>query len=94
MNTRADRDDQVSNEPSGSGLSLRTEVIVGSILLAIGLFVVPAAVYTVGTKLLGPYGEHGASMSAFYGAFFADLAGGEPRTWMLALGPLVLISIV
>jgi hypothetical protein len=33
-------------------------------------------------------------MSTFYGAFFADLASGAPRTWMLALGPLLLISIV
>lgn len=78
---------------SAGGSRVRFELILGSIWLALGLFVVPALIYLVGSKLLGPYGEN-AGLSTFYGAFFADLASGAPRTWMLALGPLVLMSLV
>jgi len=88
MNTLA------NDTPTPPGSRLRTELIVGSILLAIGLFLVPPVVYLVGIKLLGPYGNNSAGLSTFYGAFFADLASGAPRTWILALGPLLLISLV
>jgi len=74
---------------------LRFELILGSVLLALGLFAVPAIVYWVGIKLLGPYGEGaGVSLSTFYADFFGDLASGTGRAWNLALGPLVLVSLV
>jgi hypothetical protein len=72
---------------------LRFELIFGSVLLAFGLFAVPAVVYLVGIKLLGPYGE-GAGLGTFYVNFFADLASGIGRAWNLALGPLVAVSLV
>jgi hypothetical protein len=72
---------------------LRFELIIGSVLLALGLFGVPAVVYLVGIKLLGPYGE-GAGLGTFYVNFFADLASGTGRAWSLALGPLVAVSLV
>jgi hypothetical protein len=93
MNTSA-QDNDSPGEPEDRGSRLRTELIIGSVWLAVGLFLVPAVVYLVGIKLLGPYGNNGAGMSTFYGAFFADLASGAPRTWILALGPLLMISIV
>ena len=75
------------------------ELILGSALLAFGLFVVPAGVYLVGQALLGPYGDTAASTAAaglgtFYGNFFGDLASFAGRAWTLALGPLVLVSWV
>ena len=74
---------------------LRFELILSSVLLALGLFAVPAIVYWVGIKLLGPYGEGaGAALSTFYADFFGDLASGTGRAWSLALGPLVLVSLV
>lgn len=89
MTTRTDED-----PPSpASNSRMRFELIFASAWLAVGLFVVPALVYWVGLTLLGPYGEQ-AGMAAFYGAFFADLASLTARTWMLALGPLLLISVV
>lgn len=72
---------------------LRFELIVGSVLLASGLFAVPAVVYLVGIKLLGPYGE-GTGLGAFYAEFFADLASGTARAWSLVLGPLLTVSAV
>jgi len=74
---------------------LRFELILGSVLLAVGLFAVPAVVFWVGIKLLGPYGEGaGAGLATFYADFFGDLAAGVGRAWSLALGPLVLISLL
>ena len=70
---------------------LRFELILGSALLAAGLFVLPAAIYYVGNALLGPYGDK-AGLGTFYADFFGDLASASGRAWMLALGPLVLIS--
>jgi hypothetical protein len=75
---------------------LRFELIFASVWLAVGLFLVPALVFWVGIALLGPYGESGrsAGLGSFYADFFADLATGEVRAWLLVLGPLVLMSLV
>ena len=74
---------------------LRLELILGSVLLALGLFAVPAIVYWVGIKLLGPYGDGAdVGLGTFYADFFGDLASGTGRAWSLALGPLVLVSLV
>lgn len=72
---------------------LRFELILGSVLLAIGFFAMPALVYWVGTALLGPYGD-AANLGIFYGDFFGDLASGSGRAWTLAVGPAVLISLL
>lgn len=85
-------DDTASaTDPAGS--RLRFELILGSALLAIGLFALPAAVFYVGSGLLGPYGEK-AGVGTFYADFFGDLASASGRAWALALGPLVLVSWV
>lgn len=72
---------------------LRFELIFASVGLAFGLFVLPALIYSVGSALLGPYGEK-AGLSTFYIDFFGDLADGTIRTWMIALGPLALVYLV
>jgi hypothetical protein len=74
---------------------LRFESILASLLLAFGLFVLPALVYWVGAALLGPYGtETSGTLADFYGDFFSDLASGSVRTWSLVVGPLVLVWLV
>lgn len=70
---------------------LRFELIFVSVGLIFGLFVMPALIYTVGTLLLGPYGEN-QGLGSFYGDFFRDLVTPAVRAWILALGPLVLVS--
>jgi hypothetical protein len=72
---------------------VRFEIVLASILLAFGLFVLPAMIYWVGILLLGPYGE-GSGLGRFYADFFGDLVAPSARTWALALGPLVLISLL
>lgn len=74
---------------------MRFELIFGSVWLGLGFFILPALIFWVGLALLGPYGEgQGAGMGTFYGNFFGDLAEGEVRAWALALGPLVLVSVI
>jgi len=72
---------------------IRFEVIFASIWLAIGLVVLPAAIFAVGGALLGPYGDNGG-LGRFYGDFFGDLAEPSVRAWALVLGPLALISVL
>jgi hypothetical protein len=72
---------------------LRFEIIFASALLAFGLFALPALIYWVGGTLLGPYGDNG-SLSRFYVDFFGDLAEPSARAWLLAVGPVLLISVV
>src|ERR1044072_2244977 len=72
---------------------IRFELIFTAVWLLIGLIVLPAAIFSVGGSLLGPYGDNGG-LGRFYGDFFGDLAEPSVRAWALALGPLVLISIL
>lgn len=59
-----------------------------------GLTVLPALVYLVGTRLFGAYKGSGTGLGAFYTDFAHDLAKGELSSWVLALGPFVLITIL
>ena len=89
MNSTAE--DEVT--PRDPRQRLRFELIFACLWLAFGLFVLPAIIYTVGTLLLGPYGEN-QGLGAFYADFFKDLVEPAGRAWILALGPLVVVSIL
>ncbi len=84
-------------EPPAAGSRYRRrarfEAIFASIWLAVGLFVLPATIFAVGGALLGAYGDNGG-LGRFYGDFFGDLAEPSVRAWAIALGPLVLISLL
>lgn len=80
-------------EPSNP--RLRFELTLASVLLAVGLFIMPGLIYWVGIVVLGPYGEGvGAGVGSFYADFFGDLASAQLHTWALALGPLILVSLI
>jgi hypothetical protein len=72
---------------------LRFELIFASILLAGGLFALPAAIFAVGSRMLGSYADD-RGLGRFYADFFGDLAEPSVRAWAIALGPLVLISLI
>lgn len=87
-------DSAISDTPSATPSSrTRFEVIFASVWLAVGLFLLPAAIYLVGTLMLGPY-KPGAGLIQFYGDFFADLASFSLRAWIIALGPLIIVTVV
>jgi hypothetical protein len=96
MAERIDSPNRMQDRDSDEGSRrVRFELIFASVWLAVGLFLVPALIFWVGILMLGPYGEgQGAGLGTFYGEFFGDLANGEGRTWSLALGPLVVISLI
>lgn len=89
MNNRVD--DLREANPRG----IRFEILLGSVLLAFGLFALPGLIYLVGVTLLGPYLETGStdSIALFYSNFFADLAALSGRAWSIALGPLLVIAL-
>src|SRR5262245_4540677 len=72
---------------------VRFELIFAAVWLVVGLLLWPALIFTVGGSLLGPYGDNGG-LGRFYGDFFGDLGEPSVRAWAIALGPLVLISIL
>lgn len=92
MNAYDDSADESSAEARRSR-RLRFELIFASLLLAFGLFALPALIFSVGGALLGPYAEK-AGLSTFYVDFYGDLADGAGRAWALALGPLVLAYLL
>jgi hypothetical protein len=84
-----------TTDPEPGSRRLRFELIFASVWLAVGLFLIPALIFWVGITLLGPYGEGpGGDMATFYADFYGDLASGQIRTWFIALGPLLLISLL
>jgi hypothetical protein len=90
MNAAYDDPADELSEDERRSRRLRFELIFASLALAFGLFALPALIFTVGSALLGPYGEK-AGLSTFYVDFFGDLAEGAGRAWILAVGPLVLL---
>lgn len=90
MNNRVD--DAIHN-PRSRGIGF--EIMLASVLLAFGLFALPALIYAVGTVLLGPYLDppRANGITLFYRTFFADLAAPTARAWLIAAGPLAVIVL-
>jgi hypothetical protein len=87
---RADASNDVATH---SRSRVRFELIFAAVWLVVGLLLLPALIFAVGGSLLGPYGDNGG-LGRFYGDFFGDLGEPSVRAWAIALGPLVLISIL
>lgn len=85
--------DELATPPRPGARRARFELAFASGLLAFGLFALPAVIFAVGAALLGPYGEN-QGMGAFYANFFGDLVEPSGRTWAIAVGPLLLVSVV
>ena len=91
-------DDQPSEDQPQSGTQsaatrIKRELRLAAIGLAVTLLAMPTLIYVVGRNLLGPYAD-GAHLGTFYGNFFRNLAAGISRTWILALAPYVLLSLL
>ncbi len=75
----------------------RRELILYSVALACGLFVIPLLTWMVGNRILGPY-THGqdtkAGPFALLADFFTGLAHGSIVFWAVALGPLEILTFV
>jgi hypothetical protein len=72
---------------------LRRELIIAATCLLIGLAILPALIYLVGTFLLGAYGG-GPHIGSFFGDFFRNLLSGALRTWFIVLAPYFLLWLL
>ncbi len=68
------------------------ELALLSVLVFIGLALVPLAVYLVGEAVFGDYG--GGGFGAFYRNLHAQFRDGSPAVWLLLLSPYVLWQLV
>ncbi|MEL7024774.1 MAG: hypothetical protein AAGL69_13625 [Pseudomonadota bacterium] len=72
---------------------LRRELVVMLIILAATLLLLVPAVYWVGGKTLGPYGDSG-SLGAYISAVFASLSQGDRGMWFFVVTPFLTISVL
>ena len=66
------------------------ETLLAFILLALGLFGLPALVYAVGTQVVGDF-ENG--LPAFYESLGQALMAGRPFAWLLVASPLLTVEL-
>jgi hypothetical protein len=81
----ADRSESVNN--------LKTEVLLLLGLVALGMWLVPALIYLVGSEVLGPYGEI-QTISAFYLDLFGFLIAGRGIAWLLVTSPYLFLCVI
>ncbi len=67
------------------------ETLLALVLLAVGLFALPAAVYLVGQEIIGPYE---AGLAGFYDAIGNALIAGNPYAWILVLSPYLSVQLL
>jgi len=72
---------------------VRREALLASGLIFFGVFVLPALIFGVGVRILGPY-PGGAGLGAFYGDFLRNLASMSGRAWFIVLGPFLILTAV
>lgn len=75
------------------GTTWKREVAIGSGSLAFGLFVLPLAIYVVGQRLIGEYGED-LGMLDLAEAIWSDFLALRPTTWILVLSPYVIVQLL
>jgi hypothetical protein len=72
---------------------IKLEMLLFFGLFALGMWLVPAMIYVVGVKILGPYGEL-KSLSAFYIDLFSMLVEKRRIAWLLVASPYLFLSLV
>ncbi|MFZ1099682.1 MAG: hypothetical protein WAN26_09815 [Steroidobacteraceae bacterium] len=83
--------------PFGPRSRLQRELIVYGAAIGCGLILMPFLIWSVGSRVLGPY-THGdnphAGPFSLFGDFWVGLFHGSAVFWIVALGPAVLILLV
>jgi hypothetical protein len=82
----------MSTESRGPARVAGRELLLLLILVPVGLFVLPAAVYIVGSAVFGEFGGDG--FGAFYGMLADELKRGEPAVWFLVLSPYMIWQLL
>lgn len=74
-------------------MTLKRELTIAAILLAVGLVGLPLAIYGVGLQIIGDYAEDADYVDLTL-AIWAALSEGHWAAWLLVLSPLVVISML
>lgn len=70
---------------------VKREALLLGALLAVGVFVLPFAIYFVGANIIGEY-EPGATALSLAGDLWVALLRGEWAAWLLVASPYVVIQ--
>jgi hypothetical protein len=70
----------------------RREIAIAAGLIAFGLLVLPFAVYLVGQRMLGEYGD-GEGPLALAESMWLDLLGLRLPAWILVLSPYLTVQL-
>ena len=73
--------------------SLKKEALLAAVLLGIGLFVLPPAVYWVGQQIVGPY-ESDAGLLGLVGQIWSEFFRGAPAAWLLVASPYAFVQLL
>ena len=93
MSTDRAENGKQPTESRGATL-VRRELILAGLLVPVGLFLLPVAIYFTGQTLLGSYSEDGQGLARLYGDIFSDLGRGFLPAWILVLSPWLGIQIL
>ena len=71
--------------------TIKREIAIAAALFAVGLLVLPPAIYWVGRQVAG---EYGGGPLALADQIWADFVRLEPAAWLLVLSPYLLLQLV
>lgn len=83
-----------ADDDAPRGSRLKIESLWALVGLAFGFLILPALIYGVGAQMLGRYAGGNRGLRSFYNDFFQDLGSGQLNTWILALGPFILLLLL
>ena len=73
--------------------TLKKELSVAVILLAVGLLLLPVAIYWVGLEIIGEYAPDAGLLDLML-AIWSALLAGEWGAWLLVLSPYAVILLL
>lgn len=83
---------EIDPPTSGAAMRWQREVVIAALLIGFGLLALPFAVYFVGQRVLGEYGE-GSGALALAETIWLDLLSFRPAAWILVLSPYLTIQL-
>ena len=84
--------DEIDAPPGGTTKPWQREVVLAAWLLGFGLLALPFAVYVVGQRMLGEYGE-GLGALDLAETIWLDLLSFHPAAWILVLSPYLIVQL-
>lgn len=82
-----------SSGQSGPLQRLKNEAFLLIALLALGLWLVPALIFWLGSRVLGPYGDID-TLGAFYIDLFGSLLAGRGIVWLLVTSLYLFLMLI